>query len=66
MGSYYNRKEDDTIDIMDEGLTIAQNARSLDFVGAGVIATADQKDVTATISGDGGIAENISYDNSTS
>lgn len=63
---YYNRKEDDTLDILDEGLTIATNAKSLDFKGSWVNATAVQKDVTANISGDGGIAANISYDNSTS
>lgn len=31
---YYNRKEDDTIDILDEGITIAENAKSLDFKGS--------------------------------
>lgn len=39
--------------IKDEGVTIANPAQSLDFVGAGVAATTSGGDVTATISGSG-------------
>lgn len=43
--------------IKDEGVTIANPAQSLDFVGAGVGATVSGGDVTATIPGGSAITE---------
>jgi len=40
--------------VLDEGITLNENVRSLDFVGGNITATNDGRDVTITVTGGGG------------
>ena len=52
--SFSNPQENKRVSIKDEGITIADNPDSLDFVGAGVSGTVSGLDATMSIPGGGG------------
>ena len=49
----FNVRQDKNVKSLDEGITITDNTMSIDYVGAGVVATATGNNTTVTISGGG-------------